>query len=275
MVILSGLAIGAALLLLGLACLLLAPRIGPTWLLGLRNGHGPQAPHIWRRANQAGGRIILIGGGVFLALAGALDWLDMDDTLAVSLLVGLLLLFLLSTTLWLVAYARGLAALLSHRERPRPVPFRWAYLLPSVAVFALCIILSVLFWMDLPPGLMATHFDLGGDPTDFMTRNQVLAIALGISLVLLVLNIATYGTLRGAPRALASNIDAERFLTFVGLTFAFGQGLVFFTLLDTLWYGLYKAHVLPLWLPPLVAVAAAPLLLVAFAASLRRQARQP
>lgn len=273
MVLLSGLAIGAILFLLGLTFVLMAHRIGPTPLLRLRNGPSAQAPIDRGRANQASGRLLLAGGLIFIPATFFLDSLEIDDTLTVSLLVGLLLLLLLGTALWTIAYARSMAASPPNTSRQVRVPFRWMYVAPSALLAVLCLGLGLVFWLDLPPGLMATHFNLAGDPTDFMTRNQMLAIALSISVLLLFINIAIYVAVRAAPRAFPSNVDQSRFLTFVSVTVAFGQGLIFYALLDTLWYGLYRVHLLPMWLSALVAIAAALLLFGVFTAPLRRHAR--
>lgn len=275
MVLLTGLAIGAILFLLGLGFVLRAPRIGPSHTLRLRSDSGDRALDIWRRANKAGGRALMIGGVLFILPTLALDWLSMEDAQAISLLIGLLLLFLLGTALWTVAYARSMEASPTYASRRARVPFRWVYVAPSAALCVLCLGLGILFWQELPPGLMATHFNLVGDPTDFMTRNQMLAVAAGTSLLLLLINVVICVAMRAAPRALSPNVDQSRFLTFVSVTVAFGQGMIFYALLDTLWYGLYRVHLLPVWLPALVAVATALLLFGAFTASLRRHARQP
>lgn len=268
MVLLSGLAIGAILFLLGLTFVLMAHRIGTSPALRPRNGSGS-------RANKAGGRALMVGGGLFVLPALVLTWLDMEETQAVSLLIGLLLLFLLGTALWTVAYARSLEASSTYASRRASVRFRWVYVAPSVVICALCLGLGFLFWLELPPGLTATHFNLVGDPTDFMTRNQMLAVAAGTSLLLLLINVVICVAMRAAPRALSPNVDQSRFLTFVGVTVAFGQGMIFYALLDILWYGLYRVHLLPMWLPALMAVATALLLFGAFTAPLRRHARHP
>ena len=243
MVLLTGLAIGAVLFLLGLGFVLLAPRIGPSPAPRLRNDSGDRALDVWRRANKAGGRALMVGGVLFILPTLTLDWLSMEAS---------------------PTYA-------SRRAR---VPFRWVYVAPSAFLAVLCLGLGILFWQELPPGLMATHFNLVGDPTDFMTRNQMLAVAAGTSLLLLLINVVICVAMRAAPRALSPNVDQSRFLMFVSVTVAFGQGMIFYALLDTLWYGLYRVHLLPVWLPALVAVATALLLFGAFTASLRRHARQ-
>jgi hypothetical protein len=162
-------------------------------------------------------------------------------------------------------YARGLAQGTLLARTVKPVSFRWVYLAPVLATFALVVLLTVYYYPSLPAERMATHFNIGDQPDGWMARDLFVATYLGLSALfvgmdLLALIVATREPLIAFGRWGANwRMDPARGLTYMGIAFAWGELILAGTWLNVVWFNTRGVFLFPfaaiLWvLVPMIAI---------------------
>jgi uncharacterized membrane protein len=129
--------------------------------------------------------------------------------------------------------------------------FRWSYILAPVIVFLLSIILFALFYHLLPADV-AVHFDMGGNPDNWLSppMTGVTLLAPQLLFVLMALGIA-WGATRLGRRfgwVEGGGVRVGRVVSFMGNILALPQVIILFAMLDILSYNAYQTHILPMWL---------------------------
>jgi len=129
--------------------------------------------------------------------------------------------------------------------------FRWSYIIAPAIVFLLSLILFALFY-HLLPAEVAVHFDMDGNPDNWLGRGMtgVTVLAPQLLFVLLAAGI-TWGTTRLGRRFgwdENGGVRAGRVVSFMGNILALPQLVILFAMLDILSYNSYQTHILPMWL---------------------------
>ena len=120
-----------------------------------------------------------------------------------------------------------------------------------VIVFLLSIVLFAFFY-HLLPAEVAVHFDLDGNPDNWLGPEMtgVTLLAPQLLFVLLAGGIA-WGTTRldrRFGRAEGGGVRTGRIVSFMGNILALPQLILLFAMLDILSYNSYQIHILPMWL---------------------------
>jgi len=129
--------------------------------------------------------------------------------------------------------------------------FRWSYIIAPAIVFLLSVVLFALFYHLLPAGV-AVHFDMAGNPDNWLGPEMtgVTLLAPQLFFLLMALGIA-WGTTRLGRRFGWTGggwVSAGRVVAFMGNILALPQLVILFAMLDILSYNSYQTHILPMWL---------------------------
>jgi len=120
-----------------------------------------------------------------------------------------------------------------------------------VIVFLLSIILFAFFYHLLPTEV-AVHFDIDGNPDNWLGPEMtgVTLLAPQLLFLLMALGIA-WGVVRLDQRFSWSEnggVGTGRMVSFMGNIMALPQLIILFAMLDILSYNSYQTHILPMWL---------------------------
>ena len=131
------------------------------------------------------------------------------------------------------------------------LPFRWSYIIAPVIVFLLSLILFAYFY-HLLPAEVAVHFDLDGNPDNWLGPEMtgITLLAPQLLFFLMALGIA-WGVIRLDRRFSWSEnggVGTGRMVSFMGNILALPQLIILFAMLDILSYNSYQTHILPMWL---------------------------
>ena len=155
--------------------------------------------------------------------------------------------------------------------------FRWSYIIAPVIVFLLSLILFALFF-HLLPAEVAVHFDLDGNPDNWLDQpiTGVMMLAPQLLFVLLAIGIV-WGITRLDRRygwAKSGGVRAKRMVFFMGNIMALPQLIALFAMLDIFVYNAYQTHILPMWVFLLVVLGLATIALLVFAIVILLRARR-
>ncbi len=155
--------------------------------------------------------------------------------------------------------------------------FRWSYIIAPVIVFLLSLILFAFFYHMLPAEV-AVHFDMDGNPDNWLGPEMtgVTLLAPQLLFVLLAWGIA-WGTTRLDRRsgwASSGGVRAGRVVSFMGNILALPQLILLFAMLDILSYNSYQIHILPMWLFLIVVLGLATIALMVLGVVIFLKARQ-
>lgn len=243
--------LGALLFIIGLATYVYAPRVGPNPIFGVRVGYSFASREVWDKTNRFGGRLIAWTGIGLVLLALMLNSLSVAPGTAMLIQTGVMIIALLAETLWMVAYARGLAQGTTLACELAPVKFRWTYLAPVFATFLLLVALAAYFYPSLPAGRLATHFDITGTPDGWMSRDGFILFFLGLALSFLVLDLLVVFVATREPLIAVGRwgsrwwLDPERGLLFLGWILGVTNLMFALALLDTVWFNVNSSHLFP------------------------------
>ncbi len=120
-----------------------------------------------------------------------------------------------------------------------------------VIVFLLSIILFAFFY-HLLPAEVAIHFDMGGNPDNWLGPEMtgITLLVPQLLFLLMALGIA-WGVIRLDRRFSWSEnggVGTGRMVSFMGNILALPQLIILFAMLDILSYNSYQTHILPMWL---------------------------
>ena len=140
----------------------------------------------------------------------------------------------------------------------KSLPFRWNYITLPVAIFLLSILLSALFYHQLPARL-AVHFELDGTPDRWLSREMTMVFVLTPQLLLTLLAGAiTWGITRLTTlfRQIEENarIKPESIVSLMGNMIALPQLIICFAMIYIFSYNAYQVHVVPIWVLLLIII---------------------
>ena len=155
--------------------------------------------------------------------------------------------------------------------------FRWSYIIAPAIVFLLSVVLFASFF-HLLPAEVAVHFDLDGNPDNWLGRPMtgVMVLAPQLLFVLLAIGVV-WGITRLDRRygwAKSSGVKARRMVFFMGNIMALPQIIFLFAMLDIFVYNAYQTHILPMWLFLLVVLGLATVALAVFGIFILLKARR-
>lgn len=244
--------IGGILVLAGIVTYWLAPRIGPNPIFGVRVGYSYANRAVWDQTNRFGGILLaMIGFGVAW-LGAALQTLGMAPHIGIGILTIAMLLALFGATVWMFLYARRLARGTPIAREMAPVPFRWAYLVPTLLTFALLVALAVYWYPQLPADRLAVHFNIAEQPDGWQARKEFLMQFFGLAALLVVWNVivvivATREPLMAFGRwGTRWRLDPARGLWYTGLALALTNVILMAVLWDIAWFNTRGTHAFPL-----------------------------
>lgn len=257
--------IGGILVLAGIVTYWLAPRIGPNPIFGVRVGYSYANRAVWDQTNRFGGILLAVVGIGVALLGAALQTLGIAPRMAMGVLAVAMFLALFGATVWMFLYARRLARGAPIVREIAPVPFRWAYLAPTLVTFALLVVLAVYWYPQLPADRLAVHFNIAEQPDGWQARDEFLMQFLGLAALLVVLNVivvivATREPLIAFGRwGMRWRLDPARGLWYTGLALALANAILIAVLWDIAWFNTRGTHAFPLsllfWIVfPLVAL---------------------
>ena len=248
-----GLLVGGILLAAGLATYFIAPRVGPNPIFGVRIGYAYASRETWDKTNRFGGLLLTAIGISTLVLGMLLQMLDVSAGEGMPIVTTLMLVTLVGALVWMYLYARNLAQNTPMARELIAVPFRWYYLAPVLATFALLLAFAALIYPTLPADRVASHFNLNDQPDGWQTRDQFLFTFLGIAALLTGLNafvvfVATREPLIAFSRLGTSwRLDPARGLVFVSVIFTI-VNLIFVALLWNIgWFMTHGALAFSFW----------------------------
>jgi uncharacterized membrane protein len=154
--------------------------------------------------------------------------------------------------------------------------FRWSYITAPVIVFLLSLILFA-FFFHLLPAEVAVHFDLDGNPDNWLGWPMTGVIVLVPQLLFVLLAIGVVWGITQLDRrygwAKSGGVKAKRMIFFMGNIMALPQLILLFAMLDIFVYNAYQTHILPMWLFVLVVLGLATVALVVFSIFILLRAR--
>ena len=155
--------------------------------------------------------------------------------------------------------------------------FRWSYVIVPVIVFLLSLVLFA-FFFHLLPAEVAVHFDLDGNPDNWLGRPMTGVMLLAPQLLFVLLAI---GIVWGATRldrrygwAKSGEVRARRMVLLMGNIMALPQLILLFAMLDIFVYNAYQTHILPMWVFLLVVLGLATVVLALFSIFILLRARR-
>jgi len=130
------------------------------------------------------------------------------------------------------------------------LPFRWRYISVPIAIFLLSIILSALFYNQLPAEV-GYHFKPDGTPDRWFSRETAMVWMLAPQfLFTLLAGVLTWGITK--LNILSGQIESlwmkpQTILFLMGNIVALPQIVLGFTMLDIFSYNSYQIHIMPTW----------------------------
>ena len=249
-----GLLVGGILFAAGLAAYFIAPIVGPNPIFGVRIGYAYANRETWDKTNRFGGLLLTFVGIGTIILGLLLQVLNVSVRDGMTVVTTLMLVTLVGAMVWMYLYARNLAQNTAMARELVAVPFRWYYLAPVLATFALLVLFTLAIYPSLPAERVASHFNINDQADGWQTRDQFLLTFLGMSALLVGLNVfivfvATREPLIAFSRLGSSwRLDPANGLVFVGTIFAI-VNLIFVALLWNIWWFMtYGALAFSFWL---------------------------
>ena len=135
------------------------------------------------------------------------------------------------------------------------IAFQWSYVILPLVFLVLSIILTAVFYSQLP-GEVAYRFESDGSPDKFVSRAAIVLWMLLPQLVLTLMGVAaTLGITKMSARFRQSEspwIDPKKIVFAMGNMVALPQIILFLAMLDIYSYNSHQVHLLPLWASALV-----------------------
>ena len=155
--------------------------------------------------------------------------------------------------------------------------FRWSYIIAPAIVFLLSLILFA-FFFHLLPTEVAVHFDLDGNPDNWLGRPMTGVTVLAPQLFFVMLAIGIVWVVTRLDRrygwAKSNGVKARRMVFFMGNIMALPQIIFLFAMLDIFVYNAYQTHILPMWIFLLIVLGLATVALVVFSIFILLRARR-
>ncbi|MFC1987127.1 DUF1648 domain-containing protein [Chloroflexota bacterium] len=127
--------------------------------------------------------------------------------------------------------------------------FHWGYIILPVVICALTIILTAIFYPQLPDNV-AYHFQSDGSPDRWLSRGTTILWMVLPQLVLTLLaGVFTWGITKLSTRFKqpdGTRIKTERILPLMGNMVALPQIILGFAMLRIFIYNSYQIHIMPL-----------------------------
>jgi uncharacterized membrane protein len=155
----------------------------------------------------------------------------------------------------------------------KKTPFRWAFMALPLALLLLSLILTAVFYHQLPAQI-AYHFQ-GDSPDKWLSRGvfitwllipQAFFTLLAFTVVRVVLLSARYWP--------AENTPLKRIIPIMGNMVALPQIILTFAMLDIFLYNAYQIRLVPLWVFALAVMILGGIVLGVFFVQAIRQARR-
>lgn len=261
-----GILLGGILTLGGIAVYILAPRVGPNPIFGVRVGYAYASREVWDRTNRFGGALLVSIGVVVLIGGLVLQFFAARET-GMVILTAATIAGLIGATGWMIAYARSLAQGTPEARMFAPVRFNWLYLAPVLLTFAVLVAVMLWFYPQLPLERTATHFGFNDQPNGWMTRDVFVLSFLGMSALFVVLNLVVVLVSTREPVLAIGRLGdrwlltPKRGLVFTGTMLALANLVLIVVLFDVGWFNTRGAHLFPLvWLVVLIV----PVVVIAF-----------
>lgn len=271
-----GILMGGLVALAGLATYFWAPRVGPNPIFGVRTGYSFASREVWDQSNRFGGLVLMGVGLVLLALSALLSALGVSTATATAWLTAALLVLLLTSTAWIFVYTRRLALGSETARRLAPVHVPLSTVAPAIVSWLALAGLALALYPTLSP-VIATHFDLAGQPNDWQPLGVFLVQYIGISafVTLIAVGVAWLAQREpviGISRFGRWSLDPRRGIAATAWSIASVNVYLAVVLLSIAWYDWYGVHMLPLgWLTVVMIVG----LLLAVVGIFFYYARQP
>ncbi len=190
------------------------------------------------------------------------------SVLIALILVALLLLGLGGAAVIFLVYRRGasLVARPSEKQKPpeparpavvqkpsaetpsKPLTFRWSHAALPLAVLAIYVILTAVFYPRLPAEVGYRFAD--EKPDKFASREAVVAIGLVIQLIFTAISLAiAWGVTKSRLLSQTKGvwISPQRILWFMGNMVAMPQAVLAFAMADIFSYNSFQVHLIPVW----------------------------
>jgi uncharacterized membrane protein len=106
---LFGFGLAAIISVSGLLIYIIAPRVGPNPVFGVRTGYSFANRGVWNRVNRVGGLLLIILGFLLYFLSVTQVWLDVSKQKGILNIAAVLVFGLLSLVIWLFLYSKKLA----------------------------------------------------------------------------------------------------------------------------------------------------------------------
>ncbi len=247
-----GLGIGGLLFVAGILTYILAPRVGPNPIFGVRVGYAYANRQVWDRTNRFGGIVIaVIGLGVAVA-ACFFQLLAVSTSGGIAILTAAMLVALVGGMVWMTLYARSLALATPVARELTRVPFRWRFVLPALATFVLLAAAALYAYPALPTGRMATHFNWFDQPDGWTSPDQFLVSFLGMAALFTLLDVVVAVIATREPLIAFSRwgagwrLEPARGLVYVGVAFGLVNLILLAVLWDIVWFNTRGVHAFPL-----------------------------
>jgi uncharacterized membrane protein len=247
-----GFGLGALLFVVGIITYVLAPRIGPNPIFGVRVGYSYATREVWDKTNRFGGALIALIGVGIAALSAFLDLLGVSAGSGTKWITGAMILTLLGAAGWMFVYARRLALGSSIAREVAPVKFRWAYAAPVLASFALLVALIVLTYPQLPADRVATHFDINNQPDGWSTRDGFVLGFAGLAALFVLMDLGAVIIATREPLVAFGRwgshwvLDPARGLVYIGMAFSLVNLILIAVFLDIVSFNARGVHLFPL-----------------------------
>ncbi len=260
-----GVVLGLFLVLIGAITYIVAPRVGPNPIFGVRVGYSYASREVWDKTNRFGGVMLGAVGLLVSGLACVLYVGNVGTGDAMTILTVVMLAALLGATGWMFLYARALAQATSLARQLPPAKFRWVYVVPVLVTFLALVFMALYVYAALPVDHVASHFGWSGQADGWSTRGEFLVTFLGMAAFLVlgdlaVVAVATREPLISFGRWGSSwELDPERGLIYTGVAVAASNLILIGVLWDVFWFNVHGAHLVSpslfLWfIVPLIAL---------------------
>ncbi|MCD6370112.1 MAG: SdpI family protein [Thermoplasmata archaeon] len=149
-----------------------APKVGPNPVFGFRVGYTFASRESWEKSNRFVGRLMLIHALLLLPLS-----LMGDEILALYLIAFMIPLVLIvpvglryaSNILEMVGAKKGV----EERRKMQPIRIEGPWLWLPLIAYVIFLAVMIITCPELP-SVVATHFDAGGNPNGWLSREELL-----------------------------------------------------------------------------------------------------